>query len=147
MKTGAAQDFAGSPPKHSANPTMPAEPWPAKHAWFKIPRAEPPKRTASERARDFEEVYSLLDEATVREQASRCIQCPHPLCRTGCPLANLIPDWLALTADGRFLEAAALSRSTSNMPEICSRVCPQERLCEGACILNARSDPVAIGAI
>jgi glutamate synthase (NADPH/NADH) small chain len=121
--------------------------WQAKHAWFKIPRAEPSKRTPSERVRDFHEIYSLLDEATVREQASRCIQCPEPLCRTGCPLANLIPDWLALAADGRFLEAAALSRSTSNMPEICSRVCPQEKLCEGACILNARSDPVAIGAI
>jgi glutamate synthase (NADPH/NADH) small chain len=97
--------------------------------------------------RDFHEIYSLLDEATVREQASRCIQCPEPQCRTGCPLGNLIPDWLALTAEGRFLEAAALSRSTSNMPEICSRVCPQERLCEGACILNGRSDPVAIGAL
>jgi glutamate synthase (NADPH) small chain len=121
--------------------------WPAKHAWFKIHRAEPPKRRSSERVRDFHEIYSLLDEATVREQASRCIQCPEPLCRTGCPLGNLIPDWLALTAEGRFLEAAALSRSTSNMPEICSRVCPQERLCEGACILNARSDPVAIGAL
>jgi glutamate synthase (NADPH) small chain len=121
--------------------------WPAKHAWFKIHRAEPPKRNSSERVRDFHEIYSLLDEATVREQASRCIQCPEPLCRTGCPLGNLIPNWLALTAEGRFLEAAALSRSTSNMPEICSRVCPQERLCEGACILNARSDPVAIGAL
>jgi glutamate synthase (NADPH/NADH) small chain len=139
--------FAGSVPKCSVNSVMAAKPWPAKHAWFKIPRAEPPKRIASERVHDFEEVNSLLDEATVREQASRCIQCPEPLCRTGCPLTNLIPDWLALAADGRFLEAAALSRSTSNMPEICSRVCPQERLCEGACILNARSDPVAIGAI
>ena len=147
MKTGESRDFAGSAPKCSVNPTTPAQPWPSKHAWFKIPRAEPPKRTASERVCDFAEIYSLLDETTVREQASRCIQCPEPLCRTGCPLANLIPDWLALTAEGRFLEAAALSRSTSNMPEICSRVCPQERLCEGACILNARSDPVAIGAI
>jgi glutamate synthase (NADPH/NADH) small chain len=66
---------------------------------------------------------------------------------TGCPLANRIPEWMALTAQGLFLEAAALSRSTSNLPEICSRVCPQEKLCEGACILNARTDPVAIGAV
>jgi glutamate synthase (NADPH/NADH) small chain len=66
---------------------------------------------------------------------------------TGCPLANRIPEWLALAAQGQFLEAAAVSRSTSNLPEICSRVCPQERLCEGACILNCRSDPVAIGAV
>ena len=69
---------------------------------------------------------------------------PAPKC---CPLGNRIPEWLGLAADGRFLEAAELSRSTSNMPEICSRVCPQERLCEGACILNARSDPVSIGAV
>jgi len=66
---------------------------------------------------------------------------------TGCPLANRIPEWLALTAQGLFLEAAEISRSTSNLPEICSRVCPQEKLCEGACILNTRTDPIAIGAI
>jgi len=101
----------------------------------------PPKRPAEERVADFHEIYSLYDESTVREQASRCLQCPRPQCVTGCPLSNRIPEWLALAAEGQFLEAAALSRSTSNMPEICSRVCPQERLCEGACILNGRSDP------
>lgn len=123
-------------------------PWPAKHNWRYIARESPPKRDAAERICDFDEIYGLLDEATVRAQASRCINCPDPECvKNGCPLANRIPEWLALTADGRFLEAAELSRSTSNMPEICSRVCPQDRLCEGACILNARSDPVAIGAV
>lgn len=121
--------------------------WQPKHAWLRIDRAVQPKRSPPERIRDFREIYSLYDEATAREQASRCLQCPQPLCMTGCPLANRIPEWLALTAEGRFLEAASLSRSTSNMPEICSRVCPQERLCEGACILNGRSDPVAIGPI
>ena len=122
--------------------------WPLKHNWRYIAREAPPKRTASERACDFDEIYGLFDEATAREQASRCINCPDPQCvKQGCPLANRIPEWLALTADGRFLEAAALSRSTSNMPEICSRVCPQDRLCESACILNARSDPVSIGAV
>ncbi|MBU6402693.1 MAG: NAD(P)-dependent oxidoreductase [Verrucomicrobia bacterium] len=119
----------------------------AKLAWREIPREAPPKRSAAERIGDFREIYDVFDEATARRQASRCIQCPKPLCRTGCPLANRIPEWLALTAEGQFLEAATLSRSTSNMPEICSRVCPQERLCEGACILNAKSDPVAIGAV
>jgi glutamate synthase (NADPH/NADH) small chain len=119
----------------------------AKHAWQEVTRVSPPKRPACERVADFREIYSLFDEATVREQASRCLQCPHPMCRTGCPLENRIPEWLELAADGEFLAAAALSASTSNMPEICSRVCPQERLCEGACILNGRSDPVAIGAI
>ena len=96
---------------------------------------------------DFHEIYSLLDEATVREQASRCIQCPQPSCQEGCPLANRIPEWLALAAEGRFLEAAEISQATSNMPEICPRVCPQERLCEGACILVGHAEPISIGAI
>ena len=122
--------------------------WPSKHNWRRIQREMPPKRAATERVCDFDEIYDLYDEETVRAQASRCINCPNPPCATsGCPLANRIPEWLALTAEGRFLEAAALSRSTSNLPEICSRVCPQDRLCEGACILNARSDPVSIGAV
>src|SRR5512132_139176 len=125
-----------------------ANPWPAKHNWRYIARESPPKRAVSERICDFDEIYGLYDEATARAQASRCINCPDPPCvKNGCPLANRIPEWLALTADGRFLEAAELSRSTSNMPEICSRVCPQDRLCESACILNARSDPVSIGAV
>ena len=122
--------------------------WPVKHNWRYIARETPPKRAAGERICDFDEIYALFDEATARAQASRCINCSDPGCVTnGCPLANRIPEWLALTAEGRFLEAAALSRSTSNMPEICSRVCPQDRLCESACILNARSEPVSIGAV
>ena len=126
----------------------PANPWPAKHNWRYIAREPPPKRDAAEHICDFDEIYGLFDEATARAQASRCINCPDPQCvKNGCPLANRIPAWLALTAEGRFLEAAALSRSTSNMPEICSRVCPQDRLCESACILNARSEPVSIGAV
>jgi glutamate synthase (NADPH) small chain len=119
----------------------------SKYDWSHIGRAAPPKRPAGERVGDFREIYSEFDEETVRAQAARCIQCPEALCMTGCPLANRIPEWLALTAQGLFLEAAEISRSTSNLPEICSRVCPQEKLCEGACILNTRTDPIAIGAI
>jgi len=118
-----------------------------KYAWAAVTRAAPPKRGAEERIGDFHEIYGNLDEATVRAQASRCIQCPNPLCMQGCPLHNRIPEWMALAAEGDFLGAAALSRSTSNLPEICSRVCPQERLCEGACLLNSKGDPVSIGAI
>jgi glutamate synthase (NADPH/NADH) small chain len=126
----------------------PVTSWPVKHDWRYIAREAPPKRAAEERICDFEEIYGLFDEATARAQASRCINCPDPQCvKNGCPLANRIPEWLALTAEGRFLEAAALSRSTSNMPEVCSRVCPQDRLCESACILNGRSEPVSIGAV
>jgi glutamate synthase (NADPH/NADH) small chain len=121
--------------------------WIPKLAWSEVLREAPPKRPAEERARDFEEIYSVYDEATARAQASRCIQCPEPLCRVGCPLSNRIPEWLALAADGNFLEAARISRTTSNMPEVCARVCPQERLCEGWCLLNARSEAVAIGAV
>lgn len=115
--------------------------------WRELDRVEPPKRPAPQRVADFHEIYSLLDEATVREQASRCIQCPQPSCREGCPLSNRIPEWLALAAEGRFLEAAEISQATSNMPEICPRVCPQEKLCEGACILVGHAEPVCIGAI
>src|SRR5215471_11286971 len=139
---------------HKPSPDVAAESSPLrrvagnrKHAWMELDRHGPPKRSSDERITDFRETYLLYDEATVREQASRCIQCPTPGCVSGCPLSNRIPEWLALAAEGDFLGAAELSRSTSNMPEICSRVCPQELLCEGSCILNARSEPVCIGAI
>jgi glutamate synthase (NADPH) small chain len=115
--------------------------------WREIDRVDPPKRAADVRVADFHEIYSLLDEATVREQASRCIQCPQPACQQGCPLSNHIPEWLALAAEGKFLEAATISQATSNMPEICPRVCPQERLCEGSCILVGHAEPICIGAI
>jgi glutamate synthase (NADPH) small chain len=118
-----------------------------KHAWLEVLRAEPVKRSAQDRVADFLEITTGFDEATAREQARRCIQCPKPTCVEGCPLHNRIPEWLALTAEGHFLEAAELSRSTSNLPEVCSRICPQERLCEGHCILNGCSEPVSIGAI
>jgi glutamate synthase (NADPH/NADH) small chain len=118
-----------------------------KHAWLEVSRAEPTRRSAVDRVADFLEITTGFDEATAREQARRCIQCPKPTCVEGCPLHNRIPEWLALTAEGHYLEAAELSGSTSNMPEICSRICPQERLCEGHCILNGCSEPVSIGAI
>src|SRR6185369_10538210 len=128
----------------SQPPNIPSK---QKYAWSEVPRVTPPKLPAEERVCNFGEIYELYDEQTVMEQASRCLQCPVPTCRTGCPLANRIPEWIALAAEGEFLEAAALSQETSNMPEICARVCPQERLCESQCILNSKSEPVCIGAI
>jgi glutamate synthase (NADPH/NADH) small chain len=118
-----------------------------KHAWIEVLRTEPIPRSAVDRVADFLEITTGFDETTAREQARRCIQCPKPTCVEGCPLHNRIPEWLTLTAEGHFLEAAELSRSTSNLPEVCSRICPQERLCEGNCILNGCSEPVSIGAI
>ncbi len=131
---------------HNMNTDPPIH-WQPKHTWATLDRVDPPKRSAAARVADFLEIYSLYDEKTAREQASRCIQCPEPSCVEGCPLHNRIPEWLAATAEGRFVDAALLSRTTSNMPEICSRVCPQERLCEGSCILNGKAEPVTIGAI
>ncbi len=119
----------------------------SKYAWRELAHKGLPKRSASERVADFLEIYGLYDEATAREQASRCIQCPNPSCVTGCPLCNPIPQWMLLTAEGRFLEASAVLGSATNMAEICARVCPTDRLCEGSCILNGVSEPVPIGAL
>ncbi|MEY4386425.1 MAG: Glutamate synthase small chain [Verrucomicrobiota bacterium] len=121
--------------------------WNISHAWLEVPRVLPPKRPARERGQDFREINVLYDEETAREQARRCIQCPDALCISACPLTNRIPEWLGLVADGKFQEASEVSHSTSNMPEICGRICPHEKLCEGACILNSHSAPVTIGAI
>jgi glutamate synthase (NADPH/NADH) small chain len=120
---------------------------PPKYTWAEVSRVNPAKRPAKDRVKDYEEVYSVFDEATVRAQASRCVECATAFCRTGCPLANRIPEWMHLTAEGRFIEAARLSQSTNTMPEICARVCPQEKQCESMCALNEKCEPVSIGAI
>ena len=119
----------------------------SKYAWRELARQGLPKRSASERVADFLEIYGLYDEATAREQASRCIQCPNPSCVTGCPLCNPIPQWMLLTAEGRFLEAAAVLGSVTNMAEICARLCPSDRLCEHSCLLDSVSESVPIQAI
>lgn len=108
----------------------------------------PEKRGASVRARDFLEVYEPFAAAKAAEQASRCSQCGIPFCQVHCPLQNNIPDWLKLTAEGRLQEAYALSQSTNNMPEICGRICPQDKLCEGNCVVETSGHgTVTIGAI
>lgn len=118
-----------------------------KYAWREVARQGLPKRSAAQRAADFLEIYGLYDPDTAREQASRCILCPNPSCVNGCPLCNPIPDWMQLTAEGRFLEAAALLGSVTNMAEICARLCPSDHLCEGACLLDSVSEPVSIRAL
>ena len=118
-----------------------------KHAWRELAGRDLPKRSASERVADFLEIHGLFDEETAREQASRCIQCPNPSCVSGCPLCNPIPQWMQLTAEGRFLEAAAVLGSVTNLAEVCTRLCPSDRLCEGSCILDSVGEPVAIQAI
>jgi glutamate synthase (NADPH/NADH) small chain len=118
-----------------------------RYQWRELPRERIPRRSAAERLSDFLEIYGPYDEQTAREQASRCIQCPEPSCVTGCPVSQRIPEWLGLTAEGHFLEAAAVLEATSCLPEVCARVCPSDRLCEGMCILNGKAEPVSIRAI
>jgi glutamate synthase (NADPH/NADH) small chain len=119
----------------------------ARAAKAKLARIDTPVRDARERLNDFREIYCEYTPEMAEREASRCIMCKDPACRKACPLHNDIKGWLTLAAEGRFLEAAACSRSTSNLPEICGRICPQDRLCEGACVLGIKYDPVAIGPI
>ncbi|MFA7439486.1 MAG: NAD(P)-dependent oxidoreductase [Sphingomonadaceae bacterium] len=108
----------------------------------------PEKRAPEVRAHDFEEISRSYIAAKAEEQASRCSQCGVPFCQVHCPLQNHIPDWLQLAAEGRLQEAYALSNSTSTMPEICGRICPQDRLCEGNCVIEqAGHGAVTIGSI
>ena len=108
----------------------------------------PEKRTAAERAADFAEISRAYQVAKAEEQSSRCSQCGVPYCSTHCPLHNHIPDWLRLTAEGRLREAYELSNATSTMPEICGRICPQDRLCEGNCVIEfSGHGAVTIGSV
>jgi len=112
------------------------------------PRKTPEKREADVRSGDFHEIYRDFIDAKASEQASRCSQCGVPFCQTHCPLHNNIPDWLRMTAEGRLEEAYALSQATNAMPEICGRICPQDRLCEGNCVIEQSGHgTVTIGAV
>ena len=101
-----------------------------------IGQQTPPKREVADRKDDFKEIYDDFLKQKAEEQSSRCSQCGVPFCQVHCPLSNNIPDWLKLTAEGRLKEAYELSQSTNNMPEVCGRICPQDRLCEGNCVIE-----------
>ena len=108
----------------------------------------PAKRAKNLRTEDFKEIYNRFVNDKAREQSSRCSQCGVPFCQIHCPLHNNIPDWLKLTAEGRLQEAHELAHSTNNMPEICGSICPQDRLCEGNCVIEkAGHGTVTIGSI
>ena len=108
----------------------------------------PPKRETGKRKKDFNEIYKEFISDKAKEQSSRCSQCGVPFCQIHCPLSNNIPDWLKLTAEGRLKEAYELSQSTNNMPEVCGRICPQDRLCEGNCVIEQSGHgTVTIGSI
>ncbi|MEO0429641.1 MAG: NAD(P)-dependent oxidoreductase [Pseudomonadota bacterium] len=111
-------------------------------------RETPEKRNARERREDFGEIYREFAMAKAEEQASRCSQCGVPFCQSGCPLHNNIPDWLKATAENRLREAYELSSATNTFPEICGRICPQDRLCEGNCVIEQSGHgTVTIGAV
>lgn len=112
-----------------------------------VRRVDPPKRSLAERKIEFVEIQHRMEQSQVSGQADRCIDCGNPYCEWKCPVHNYIPQWLELAAEGRIIEAAELSHQTNSLPEVCGRVCPQDRLCEGACTLNDDFGAVTIGAI
>ena len=116
--------------------------------FVQIERDMPEKRSASERKEDFREIYAEYADAKAKEQASRCSQCGVPYCQSHCPLHNNIPDWLRMTAEGRLQEAYQISQATNTFPEICGRICPQDRLCEGNCVIEQSGHgTVTIGSV
>ena len=113
-----------------------------------VEREMPGKRDAAERREDFGEIYREYAKEKAEEQAARCSQCGVPFCQSHCPLHNNIPDWLKLTAEDRLQEAYEISQATNTFPEICGRICPQDRLCEGNCVIEQSGHgTVTIGAV
>jgi len=116
--------------------------------FININQENPSKRNKTERKIDFNEIYGEFINEKAIQQSSRCSQCGVPFCQVHCPLSNNIPDWLKLTAEGRLEDAYQLSQSTNNMPEVCGRICPQDRLCEGNCVIEQSGHgTVTIGSI
>ncbi|MGH8284160.1 MAG: FAD-dependent oxidoreductase [Steroidobacteraceae bacterium] len=109
-----------------------------------IPRTEPAKIPVESRIRSFREIYAPYDAQGAAQQAGRCVACGNPFCEWKCPVHNYIPNWLKLIQEGNLFEAAELSHKTNSLPEVCGRICPQDRLCEGACTLN---DGDGLGAV
>ncbi|RUO65787.1 glutamate synthase (NADPH) small subunit [Pseudidiomarina planktonica] len=117
------------------------------YQFMDVQRIEPPKRDLKERQISFVEIYQPMPEHQVKGQADRCLDCGNPYCEWKCPVHNYIPQWLELAQQGRIFEAAELAHKTNSLPEVCGRVCPQDRLCEGACTLNDEFGAVTIGSI
>lgn len=115
--------------------------------FLNVPRQDPEKTPADARVHQFKEIYGQFTPEKAGEQADRCLECGNPYCEWKCPVHNYIPNWLKLIAEGNLLEAAEMSHKTNSLPEICGRVCPQDRLCEGACTLNDGFGAVTIGSV
>ncbi len=116
--------------------------------FVKVDQQAQTKRLADKRVGDFKEIYDQFIQDKAKEQSSRCSQCGVPFCQIHCPLHNNIPDWLKMSAEGRLEEAYELACSTNNMPEVCGRICPQDRLCEGNCVIEQSGHgTVTIGSV
>ncbi len=115
--------------------------------FIQVPRIDPDKKPADVRKKEYAEIYGRFDAKRAAQQAERCLACGNPYCEWKCPVHNYIPNWLKLVAEGNVQKAAELSHRTNSLPEICGRVCPQDRLCEGACTLNDGFGAVTIGSI
>ncbi|WP_426578022.1 glutamate synthase small subunit [Xenorhabdus stockiae] len=117
------------------------------YQFIDLQRVDPPKKALKVRKIEFVEIYEPFSEIQAEAQADRCLDCGNPYCEWKCPVHNYIPNWLKLANEGRIIEAAELSHQTNSLPEVCGRVCPQDRLCEGACTLNDDFGAVTIGNI
>ncbi len=115
--------------------------------FLEVPRRDPEKDAADVRILHYDEIYGSFDAADAGSQAGRCLDCGNPYCEWKCPVHNYIPDWLKLIEEGDLFQAAELSHQTNSLPEICGRICPQDRLCEGACTLDDANGAVSIGSI
>ena len=115
--------------------------------FLEVPRHDPEKLPIEVRKSEFREIYTQFDASGAGQQAGRCLACGNPFCEWKCPVHNYIPNWLKLINEGKLFEAAELSHQTNSLPEMCGRICPQDRLCEGACTLNDGLGAVTIGAI
>ncbi len=115
--------------------------------FLQVDRKDPNKKDSQQRITEYKEIYEIFDQQRTTEQADRCLDCGNPYCEWRCPVHNYIPHWLRLAKEGKIIEAAELSHRTNSLPEICGRVCPQDRLCEGACTLNSDFGAVTIGSV
>ncbi|MDF1643155.1 MAG: FAD-dependent oxidoreductase [Pseudomonadales bacterium] len=112
-----------------------------------VARKDPAKKPAHTRKKEYVEIYDIFSEKQAQSQSHRCLDCGNPYCEWKCPVHNYIPNWLELVSDGKIIEAAELCHQTNSLPEVCGRVCPQDRLCEGACTLNNDFGAVTIGSV
>ncbi len=115
--------------------------------FMQVDRKDPGKKESGVRIKEYKEIYETFDQEQTAQQADRCLDCGNPYCEWKCPVHNYIPHWLRLAQEGKIIEAAELSHRTNSLPEICGRVCPQDRLCEGACTLKNDFGAVTIGSV